>query len=800
MALSPRVPSIRLLMADLDGLAGSPVLSDTMISTMVEARVFTTGVEIGEIPVGTKAVSDIEVAQDALETLAAFHVDAYPQRARAALLRKTTLGLLQNRAPENYIHAVDDDRMLVLSGYDLDLLADYLATQPRFRGPAGKDSNVPGPQGRQGVSTLIVYISGTEAPARPTGGRIDPATLTVTPPSGWTNTPVIAGSGENLYASLTLVNPAVHTSAYTPEWSNPYEAGTVGADGKQGASAFVGYSADNSSWHESFQAGDLYIRFVVAETRPAEDSSLWPAGSRFVGEPGKDASISDLDKVQLLGLSYEPTRIDPDSLPDTLSFVSENAQVFGTGQVPVWYQVEVAGVLGTTRPRWPAASRRQTIDYTLTQNQKDAIGTSVDQGDTYVQALLVFYSNAAGGLDNLIASVTFDIDLIAAAQAGGDVTTAQLEAEADLRESGDDLQSIVIASAANLTSALDAQATSDNPLIAVFSQPVTLSGTTYAAGLVIFIAPRSRAIERIGEFISPINLSVNRSIARDAAAFTIAVNAQKTDPHMEFITAEATFSATAGTPSGTYQVKAGDLWYMSPFGTVPHLLYRPIPDASKQDALTLQQRAELIDLRLSATAIIPTVANLRKPIEFSYDAPAILGPTLWAELTISGVTPARQAMVQSAGTLTFTLSNAQAQSIANTKDPSLNVRVAIYDASTGGNLLANLHRNITVIPESIPPTVGTLANTEAVNWDTSSFLHANLTLIVNATVTVLAGNDGDTAVLRVKQDATGGRTLALSGVSLAGRTLKIGAAANAETEVFLYRRGGAWKYMGSIEG
>ena len=62
--------------------------------------------------------------------------------------------------------------------------------------------------------------------------------------------------------------------------------GEGGGGGGNGASAHLGYSSDNSSWHEDLAVGDLYIRFSVATSRPAEDSNIWTPGRRFVGEDG----------------------------------------------------------------------------------------------------------------------------------------------------------------------------------------------------------------------------------------------------------------------------------------------------------------------------------------------------------------------------------------------------------------------------------------------------------------------------------------------------------------------------------
>ena len=316
---------------------------------------------------------------------------------------------------------------------------------------------------------------------------------------------------------------------------------------------------------------------------------------------------------------------------------------------------------------------------------------------------------------------------------GGDVTTAQFEAEEAARIAGDEIQVETISRAASLVSFLRDQSTAAEAAIVRFTIAVTenYNGVrhTYAANDYVWFPP----------------MSVDGKV----------------------------------------------------FANIPP----PVDITGKQDKLTNQQLAELLHMRLGVRAIRPTLENLKKPIEVFYDDPSILGPTLFAELTVAGftVTP-RVAMVQANGTARFTLADNQAKSLVNSKSAFLTANVAIYDALTDGNLVARTHHEITVIPLQTPPTVGTLTVLENTRWDTGAFLHANITLTINLKVTPLSGNDGDTAVLRVKQDATGGRTLAFSGVELAGRTVSIASGANAETEVFLYKRGATWKYMGSLEG
>lgn len=99
----------------------------------------------------------------------------------------------------------------------------------------------------------------------------------------------------------------------------------------------------------------------------------------------------------------------------------------------------------------------------------------------------------------------------AAAKAQGDATAAATAAAAAQSEvdtletavsalrvesrAGDDLQSIVVATATHLRSTLTAQSTAATALEIVFSADVVLDGTTFKNGDVVYVAPRSMGIE-----------------------------------------------------------------------------------------------------------------------------------------------------------------------------------------------------------------------------------------------------------------------------------------------------------------
>lgn len=628
---------------------------------------------------------------------------------------------------------------------------------------------------------------------------------------------------------------------------------------------------------------------------------------------------------------------------------------------------------------------------------------------------------------------------------GGDVTTAQFTEEQRVRAAGDDLQSVVVSSAADLRTTLTAQASSDQPLEIYFSAEVVDSGTTYAHGLVAYVAPRSRAIEsrftlpagtaglnqsqvdarvRLGldtipEFVqsltvwppgvptladlltttfwvimgeyrdgvpaltrklatfirsadqttadevgSPISWDVRNAnnvigrfvqlpqltqadldavgvrsadkgvnmafstlaadntvlgqhqlpfwigvgpqydlgataaqlslevarrlsgdkidyrVVADGAALRTALTAHASDDNALLLRMGSAIDETID--GVRYQYPANQLVYFAERLTNPHFPWFTLPVE-----FTTQQLAELIDVRISPIALVPSAATLVGPYDVAYDSPTILGPTVWAELSVGGQVPARQQLVSGGGTRRFSLTTQQATAVANNlTGNTIDVRVNLYTAASGGTLLATLHRNLTALPPSsaggglsqaqvdariatyarisptgqiadaqipagitrdselaavraiadaattpaeattianarvaagvqgwaqtgdssiipqgkVAATVQTLTSAATITWDTSKGLIANLTLGHNTVITPTGGRDGDTAILRVKQDATGSRTLAFAaGVVLGGRTPSVASAASAATEVLLHRIGNDWKYEGSVE-
>ena len=181
-----------------------------------------------------------------------------------------------------------------------------------------------------------------------------------------------------------------------------------------------------------------------------------------------------------------------------------------------------------------------------------------------------------------------------------------------------------------------------------------------------------------------------------ALGLVLARHATATDHRARLLVMTA--DATTVYNGTTYTYENGDVVYFPPTSIAAEPWFN-----IRQDLLTNQQKAELIDVRLGISAIVPTAANLQREISVFFDAPAILGPTVYAEFRVAGQGPAtRQLMAQAGGRVRFTLTQAQAEAISNnvTQDQTtIGVNINLYDAASSGNLLATVHRDLTVLAE-----------------------------------------------------------------------------------------------------
>lgn len=98
----------------------------------------------------------------------------------------------------------------------------------------------------------------------------------------------------------------------------------------------------------------------------------------------------------------------------------------------------------------------------------------------------------------------------------------------------------------------------------------------------------------------------------------------------------------------------------------------------------------------------------------------------------------------------------------------------------------------------------TLRSESTILWDNYDAQTADVTLVMNGTLNIRvasAAPDGDVVILRVLQDSTGGRTLALhSSIQMGGRPAPvIASAANARSYLSFMKVGTNWVYLGIIK-
>ena len=148
--------------------------------------------------------------------------------------------------------------------------------------------------------------------------------------------------------------------------------------------------------------------------------------------------------------------------------------------------------------------------------------------------------------------------------ARGEVTQAELTAEAQRRAAGDDLQSIEIHSLAALNSALASQANATTALEMVFRADVQKDGTTYRDGDVVYVSPGSVAIEGRFQFVTPDALRAVNEARQDgdeirlvtvasAALMASSIRLHGTGDHASVFQITAKF--------GRYNV--GQRWYLA---------------------------------------------------------------------------------------------------------------------------------------------------------------------------------------------------------------------------------------------
>lgn len=131
------------------------------------------------------------------------------------------------------------------------------------QGPPGDSSasGTPGADGADGRYQIDIYRNAATTPATPSGGTytIDSARLENIP-SGWTDDPVTAPTGQRTYKSVYTVDPAFGP-AITPVWSAPIAlTGEKGEQGERGPRGQAGTGSGGSGAYDSTPIGSWTAR------------------------------------------------------------------------------------------------------------------------------------------------------------------------------------------------------------------------------------------------------------------------------------------------------------------------------------------------------------------------------------------------------------------------------------------------------------------------------------------------------------------------------------------------------------
>lgn len=205
---------------------------------------------------------------------------------------------------------------------------------------------------------------------------------------------------------------------------------------------------------------------------------------------------------------------------------------------------------------------RQTIPWEVSAAEFNAIGTQ--SATTGLEVWGEFRAVYGGGV-NEFRGRTNPVFIDFGEEDEWMATRGELEALQTRSDKGDDIQSITVNTLGQLNTALTAQSTADTALLITFTATMVSSGTTYNTGDVVYLAPRSRAIERLFNTIPRSQFAEEAQEREDgdemtsydassAATLTSALNAHNRDDHAAIISITADFS--------TY--KSGERYYIAP--------------------------------------------------------------------------------------------------------------------------------------------------------------------------------------------------------------------------------------------
>ena len=305
-----------------------------------------------------------------------------------------------------------------------------------------------------------------------------------------------------------------------------------------------------------------------------------------------------------------------------------------------------------------------------------------------------------------------------------------------------------------------------------------------------------------------------------ANAMETELDGQSENGAQKLIKITADFTLTAHGATNNY--RTGEYWHLPARTAVA----TKVIDADGGSALTLANKIQLLGIDIEPGVLGgKAAADLSRTYAILFSNEELLtGESLWYAINFGGPTTSRQEW--NGGDANIVVSQAPSggeldadtvSSSATLTDNYLRVQIIFYDAAADGNVVETIDRYINIaqppdvaswaksgnrdrlpVSKAPRPVVQNLASAAAIAWNTNNGLDADLTLAHNTTITLSGGYNGAAALLRLVQDATGGRTLAFSGVQTGGRRVAVNANAGKRTLIALYRIGATWHYMGSI--
>ena len=158
--------------------------------------------------------------------------------------------------------------------------------------------------------------------------------------------------------------------------------------------------------------------------------------------------------------------------------------------------------------------------------------------------------------------------------------------------------------------------------------------------------------------------------------------------------------------------------------------------------LTSQQKAEVIDVRITPTVVIQSDLAF-KTFKLTSDDPSILGASVWVNTIIAGQRTDRQRLT--GAELTFTYSDIVSTTISQNIPPSdryVRIDIELWDAESAGNSLAVLRRDVTLQRGQFSPRQLFSGN---VTTDNANFIELAATWPADIEFCVMAVNEGSPA-------------------------------------------------------